>query len=190
MEREAVAEVRSVGVGVSAFNATRLHLNYEDVMSHITVLGVLDDMCESVAGADEDGIVASHFRRLRGACWDDDLMSDDPDLGIDDAFSDEDAVPETSPSTFFAEDSGHYFTSPWMEVRWRIAYGMVVEELEDLFLHKHDAENVRRLEAHKARFKQPWTKAAKINHKSTRADAELLWRKILDPSTVVFSTAV
>ena len=166
MEREAVAEVRSVGVGVSAFNATRLHLNYEDVMSHITVLGVLDDMCESVAGADEDGIVASHFRRLRDACWDDDLMSDDPDLGIDDAFSDEDAVPETSPSTFFAEDSGHYFTSPWMEVRWRIAYGMVVEELEDLFLHKHDAENVRRLEAHKARFKQSWTKAAKINHKS------------------------
>jgi hypothetical protein len=94
MEREAVAEVRSVGVGASAFNATRSHLmscNCEDVMSHVTVLGVLDDTCESVAGSDEDGIVASHFRRSRDACWDDDLMSDEPDLGVDDAFSDEDA---------------------------------------------------------------------------------------------------
>jgi hypothetical protein len=34
MEREAVAEVRSVGVGALAFNATRLHLNYEG-LTHV-----------------------------------------------------------------------------------------------------------------------------------------------------------
>jgi hypothetical protein len=167
LDREAVAEVQSVGVGASAFNASRLQLNYEDVMSHMSVLGVLDDICESVvAGADEDGIVASHFRRLRDACSGDDIMSDEDDLGPDDVFPDEHAAPEPSPSTFFEEGSGHHFTAPWMDARWRIAHGMVVEELQALFLYKCEADNVRRLEAHKARFKQAWTEAPKKNHKS------------------------
>ena len=44
LDREAAAEVQSAGVDVSAFNASRLQLNCEYVMSHVSVLGVLNEI--------------------------------------------------------------------------------------------------------------------------------------------------
>ena len=117
LDREAAEEWPGSGVGFAAMNAEKLQLNYENVVSHLSVLGVLDDILESVEiYADEDDILAAHVRRLQQTFGDDVNGTDDEDDWEGDASTDEGAIPETAASDFFAGGgSGKYFTASWQE---------------------------------------------------------------------------